>query len=127
MRALFFALSLATATLTALPSGAELISNYPSPGMSPAYAAARQAFIDGHYAEAVTQMRPLAEAGDPMAQNMMGAAYDDALGVGFDPLLARRWFERAVAQGNARAQMNLGQMLRDGRPGVPVEAYRVRT
>ena len=82
-------------------------------------ATARLAYIDGDYATSLAVLRPAAEAGDPVAQNVMGAAYDDGNGVPQDFVLAQQWYERAAAQDFAKSLHNLGLWYVEGRPGVP--------
>jgi FOG: TPR repeat, SEL1 subfamily len=60
---------------------ATLNASQPAPPMSPAIAAARGDFVAGRYVEALAILRPAAEAGDPVAQNVVGVAYDDGLGL----------------------------------------------
>lgn len=96
------------------------------PPMNAQTAAARQLFIDGRYGEALAVLRPRAEAGDAVAQNLVGVAYDHGLGYARDPVAAAHWLRRAAEQGDARAQQNLGQLLRDGRPGVPDDQAEAR-
>ena len=98
----------------------------PAASMSAAASAARDDYLAGRYTAALEQALPLAEAGDAAAQNLMGAAYDDALGVSHDPLESQRWYELAAAQGYGPALQNLGQMLRDGRAGVEADPVRAR-
>jgi len=59
-----------------------------------------------------------ADAGDPVAQNNLGAAYSDGEGVPEDDVEAVKWFRLAAEQGEAMAQNNLGKHLDDGL-GVP--------
>lgn len=63
----------------------------------------------GDYASAVSELKPVAELGDPRAQYAMGAMYSvgDGLGIKEDQELARKWFELAAAQKNADAQYQL--------------------
>jgi TPR repeat protein len=63
----------------------------------------------GDYASAVSELKPLAEMGDPRAQYAMGAIYGvgDGLGIKEDQELARSWIELAAAQKNADAQYQL--------------------
>lgn len=51
---------------------------------------------------------PLAKAGDPDMQNMLGFMYFYAEGVGLDYEQAHQWFHQAAEQGNPMAQRNLG-------------------
>jgi len=87
---------------------------------------ARQAYIDGDYQAALTVLEPMAQAGDPIAQNIMGAAYADGRGVDADPEKAREWYEKAAASGLAKAYYNLGNLHKKaGRYDQAVTAYQV--
>ncbi len=122
MRALFIALMLSGAPLMAGPVLAQQAVQDTA-----TLEAARRAFVAGRHAEALAVLRPAAEAGDPLAQNVVGAAYDDGAGYAVDPIEAERWYRRSAEAGFSRAQMNLAQILRDGRPGIapdPVESRR---
>ena len=87
-----------------------------------ALADARAAFEQRDYASALDQLLPLAETGNPDAQNRVGALYrTGVLGIA-DYDQAAMWFEAAVAQHHPEALFNLGLMyfqhelrLRDGR------------
>jgi len=84
------------------------------------------AFDRQAYAEALPQIRALAEAGHAPAQNTLGVMYDHGLGQSADIERAVVWFRRAAEQGDAKAQANLGVLHEQGR-GVPrdlVEAAR---
>ena len=84
-----------------------------------------QAFDAGDYATAYAEWRPLAEAGDPLAQVALANLYAQGTGVPLDPAEAARWYARAADQGNATGQLNLGDYYARGH-GVPrdlVQAY----
>ncbi|MFQ5983968.1 MAG: tetratricopeptide repeat protein [Alphaproteobacteria bacterium] len=72
----------------------------------------------GDFAGALTELRPLAEAGDAAAQNLLGVMHVRGFGVAQDYAEAARWYRMAAAQGLARAQNNLGTLYRFGL-GVP--------
>ncbi len=69
------------------------------------------AWIQGDYARALAEWRPLAAAGDADAQFNMGQAYKLGRGVPTDMGLALDWFRRAATQGHARAEDNYGLLL----------------
>jgi hypothetical protein len=64
-----------------------------------------------------------AEAGDAEAQNYVGEIYLKGLGTAPDYAKAAGWFEKAVAQGNKRAMINLGYIHEEGL-GVPRDLAR---
>jgi TPR repeat protein len=72
----------------------------------------------GDYAEALRQIRPLAEQGNAAAQYNLGLLYGNGQGVPKDDAQARQWYEKAAAQGRADAQVSMGILYDYGR-GVP--------
>lgn len=68
----------------------------------------------GDYATAMTELRPLAEAGDAASQFDVGALYDNGLGVAADQVEAARWYQRSARQGDQTAMFNLGVMYEEG-------------
>ena len=75
---------------------------------------AQQAFEAGNYASAYRQFRPLAEAGDRVAQNYLGVHYYLGLGVQRNWRQALQWYEKAAKQGEPGAQLNCGLMFQNG-------------
>jgi hypothetical protein len=95
-------------------------------GVDP-YQAARceQAFKYRDYAGALEICHPLAAAGLPEAQYILGVMLQNGHGVVRNPSDAAQWYTNAAKQGHTEAQFNLGSMYRDG-SGVwqdYVEAY----
>ena len=70
------------------------------------------------YATALRLFRPLAQAGDPVAQKNLGAHYDHGWGVPQDQAEGLRWFRKAADQGYADAEFEVGVMYELGR-GTP--------
>jgi hypothetical protein len=68
-----------------------------------------------NYAEAMAQFEPEAQAGNPIAQNLMGMMYMTGLGVTVDDAAALSWFQKSATQGYAVAQTNAGFMFEQGR------------
>jgi TPR repeat protein len=64
---------------------------------------------------AVRRLRKAAEGGLPRAQAELGWRHARRR----DYRKARLWWERAAAQGHVESQNDLGELLRDGEPGVP--------
>ena len=73
------------------------------------------AYYSQDYTAALNEIRPLAEAGDPMAQYRLGVMFDYGQGVTPDTAEAARWLRLAARQGNADAQFALGLMYELGR------------
>lgn len=69
---------------------------------------------DEAYYTNVDELRRLAEAGDPRAQNFLGATLANNAK---DKISARKWYYRAAVQGNPKAQLNLGMMYEKGEGG----------
>jgi hypothetical protein len=67
------------------------------------YARGVDAYARADYGEAVRQLTPDAEAGNPEAELMLGRLYAWGLGVPQDLGRAWGWFDRAVAHGDADA------------------------
>ncbi|MEM9580667.1 MAG: tetratricopeptide repeat protein [Pseudomonadota bacterium] len=99
------------------------------PGAAPTQddiAVARQDYIAGNYERALAVLRVAAEAGDAVALNIMGAAYDDGNGVAQDGAKAVAFFERAAAAGEIRARHNLGLLFSKGSGSVAPDPARAR-
>lgn len=72
------------------------------------------AYISGDFHRAIKEWRPVAEAGNPIAQYHMGVIYRDGRGVDIDPEEAIRWWQMAAENGHAKAQYELGMAYRNG-------------
>ncbi len=79
---------------------------------------ARDAYLEGDYATALCEWRPLAERGDAVAQYSVGRMYRSGQGVARDDKEAVKWYRRAAEQGDAFAQYNLGVAYANEK-GVP--------
>jgi TPR repeat protein len=90
------------------------------------FQAGLDAYQKGDYVGATKEWRPLAEAGDPIAQYNLGLLYLDGHGVPQSSAEAANWFRRAAEQDYTEAQHNLGAMYGSGQ-GVKrdyVQAYK---
>jgi len=74
-----------------------------------------KAYAAGDFAGAADQWRPLAEAGDALAQFNLALLHDSAESGMFDSARAAAWYERAAQQGFAAAQLNLAAAHQNGR------------
>jgi TPR repeat protein len=81
-------------------------------------AEAEAAFQKAEYAKALRIARPLADAGDPRAEAVLGSAYYRGRGVPQNDSEAAQWFRLAADKGNPVARFTLGVMYGEGR-GVP--------
>ncbi len=89
------------------------------------YQAGVDAYYKGDFQAAYNEWLPLAEAGDAVAQNSLGALYDHGLGVMEDNAEAARWYEMAAQQGMPLAMRNLGNQYATGH-GVPFDLELAR-
>ncbi|WP_374383622.1 tetratricopeptide repeat protein [Dongia sp.] len=78
------------------------------------YQSGVDAYYKGDFKGAYDAWLPLAEAGDAVAQNSLGALYDHGLGVMEDNAEAARWYEAAAQQGFPLAMRNLGNQYATG-------------
>ena len=76
------------------------------------------AYERGDYATALTELRPLAEQGDPAAQLNLGLMYANGSGVPQDYAEAVKWYRLTAEQGHVEAQFTLGVLYGRGL-GVP--------
>ena len=68
------------------------------------------AYNRGDYMPAIRLFRPLAERGNPKAQNLLGTMYRRGQGVARNSVHAFLWFSRAAAHGDARAKVELREV-----------------
>jgi len=79
-----------------------------TPAQADVYENGRNAYITGDYTKALTILKPLAEAGDPNAQKIMGIMYDYGQGVAKDPKQALYWYTLSANQGDPAVQYQVG-------------------
>jgi TPR repeat protein len=114
--------------LTLWPFGALAQGQVDLP-VPPALAEARQAWLDGRPDGIWDVVRAQAEAGHPVAQNMLGAGLsekDSAQGPAYDPAEALKWYQSAADQGFARAHYNMALFWQNDHPGFGVDHARAR-
>lgn len=115
MKAVSTRLLLAAAcTLFFMPATATAADSGASPAPSPMVSALNRA----NFAEALRLAQPLADAGAPQAEQVLGLMYANGWGVKQRFDLAASWYEKAAAQGVEAAQNNLGTLYMRG-AGVP--------
>jgi TPR repeat protein len=68
------------------------------------------AYNRGDYVPAIRLFRPLAEAGNPKAQSVIGVMYRKGEGVAKSSVRAFMWFSLAAKRGDARARAELRQV-----------------
>ncbi|QGX98451.1 sel1 repeat family protein [Roseovarius faecimaris] len=89
--------------------------------------AARLLHIEGDFDTALKVLIPAANAGNPVAQNVLGVSYEDGMGVPQDINKAIYWYEAAAAQGLGRAMHSLGVLYRYGTHGIDARPDHART
>lgn len=72
------------------------------------------AMESGDYQTAYKLLYPLAEQGDPQAQDCIGSMYLEGLGVEKDEIMAADWYAKSAEQGYAMAQNTIGAMYVQG-------------
>src|SRR5262245_48639559 len=96
---------LAVMVATILPSGVAAVAGPWEDGMV--------AYNRGDYMPAVKLFRPLAQAGNAKAQNVMGVMYHKGEGVARSSAKAFMWFSLAAKKGDAQAKTNLQQVTKE--------------
>ncbi len=83
------------------------------------------AYLQGDYATALKEWRPLAEQGDALAQSLMGQMYDLGLGVPQDDVQAHMWLSLAAAQGIENARKARDRLAEKMTPVQLADAQRL--
>lgn len=86
---------------------------------------ARQQYLRGDYS-ALAVISEAADAGNAMALNILGAAYEEGRGVARDVPRAIDLWERAAKAGEVRARYNLGNFYTFGGGGIAEDRARAR-
>lgn len=119
MKKFMISMLLGVALVSALPAMAQSTSTGDAATL---FSQAREAFQKQDFAAAVSKLKPAAEAGNAEAQAMLAQMYANGTqGLPQDFVKALMWNEKAAAQGNARAHLNIGLMYRGG-AGVPKDS-----
>ncbi len=79
-----------------------------------------EAYVQGDYATALREFRPLAEQGHVAAQFKLGVMYGNGQGVPQDDAEAVKWYRKAANQGHAEAIWHLGNAYLLGF-GLPID------
>ena len=83
------------------------------------------AYNRGDYLPAIRLFRPLAEAGNPTAQNQIGVMYRKGEGVIRNPARAFMWFSLAAKRGDAKAKAGLREVSNSMTPGEISQARQM--
>ncbi len=74
----------------------------------------KSAFEKGDYETAKQELKPLADKGNPAAQNIIGRMFDEGKGEDVDYKKAMEWYRKAAEQGYPNSQSNIGLMYFNG-------------
>lgn len=74
------------------------------------------AYNRGDYVPAVKMLRPLAQAGNARAQNVMGVMYRKGEGVARSSAKAFMWFSLAAKKGDMQAKASVQEMAKEMTP-----------
>ncbi len=80
------------------------------------------AYNRGDYVPAMKLIRPLAQAGNSKALNVLGVMYRKGEGVTPSPRRAFMWFSLAARKGDASAKASLQEMSKEMKPAEMTEA-----
>jgi TPR repeat protein len=105
---------IAGAFVTLILSGAAAVAGPWEDGMV--------AYNRGDYLPAIKLLRPLAQAGNARAQNVMGVMYRKGEGVARSSAGAFMWFSLAAKRGDAQAKANLQEMANEMTPAEMAHA-----
>jgi TPR repeat protein len=83
------------------------------------------AYNRGDYLPATRLFRPLAEAGNPKAQNQIGLMYRKGEGTAPSPARAFMWFSLAAKRGDAKAKAGLRDVSKSMTPGEISQARQM--
>lgn len=83
------------------------------------------AYNRGDYMPAVKLFRPLAQAGNANAQNLMGVMYHKGEGVARSSAKAFMWFSLAAKKGDPQAKTNLQQVTKEMSSAEMVQARQM--
>ena len=83
------------------------------------------AYNRGDYLPAVRLFRPLAEQGNPKAQNQIGMMYRKGEGVQPSPARAFMWFSLSAGRGDAKAKAGLRDLSRSMTPAEISQARQM--
>jgi TPR repeat protein len=83
------------------------------------------AYNRGDYMPAIRLFRPLAKAGNPKAQSVIGMMYRKGEGVARSSARAFMWLSLAAARGDARAKAELHEISRDMTPAEIAQAQEM--
>jgi hypothetical protein len=91
------------------------------------YKEGKALYEDKKYEAALPKLKVAAEKGKKGAQYRLARCYDKGHGVAEDNALAVKWYQKAAAQGHAKAQYHLGKAYLLGKKGLSVDKKKAKT
>lgn len=91
--------------------GAAVIALCALPAHAASFKQAKKYYAAAEYSAAITELQPLAKAGNADANNLLGEMYLQGVGVSTDVALAKTYFEAGARVGHLAALANLGVIL----------------
>ena len=79
------------------------------------------------YEAALPKLKVAAEKGKKGAQYRLARCYDKGHGVAENNALAVKWYQKAAAQGHAKAKYHLGKAYLLGKKGLTVDKKKAKT
>jgi len=97
--------------LSRLLVSATIVAMCTLPAHAASFKQAKKHYAAADYAAAITELQPLAKAGNADASNLLGEMYLQGVGVNTDMALAKTYFEAGARVGHLAALANLGDIL----------------
>lgn len=91
------------------------------------YKEGKALYEDKKYEAALPKLKVAAEKGKKGAQYRLARCYDKGHGVAENNALAVKWYQKAAAQGHAKAQYHLGKAYLLGKKGLTVDKQKAKT
>lgn len=79
---------------------------------------AEKALQSRNILKAVDLLQPSADAGNAVAQRMLGTIYLTGVGVRQDLVIGAHWLEKSASSGDKEAQNQLGRLFASGKIGA---------
>ncbi len=97
----------------------------PAPAQAQDFQRGAAAWLIGDYETALSEWRPLAEAGIAEAQSWLGIMYANGQGVPQDYVQAHMWYSLAALRGDVQAKKNRELLAEEMSPDQIAEAARL--
>ena len=91
------------------------------------YKEGKALYEDKKYEAALPKLKVAAVKGKKGAQYRLARCYDKGHGVAENNALAVKWYQKAAAQGHAKAQYHLGKAYLLGKKGLTVDKQKAKT